>query len=365
MALSILRPLTDDFRRIIVIGDLNGNDEAFTRLLAKVRYTRNDILVILGDIVEQGPDSLRTLRHIMELSRQNPVYTVLGDQDIICKELLRNDRNEELLRYVLSKKSGLIWDMCQASNIRLRQDTNMFLVKQSLRVLYEREIAFICALPHIIEMKNFIFAHAQILPGELEAMKPMEVIRCDAFLDKGFSFDRYVVVGHWPVMLYHNEKRDANPIINKTRKIICMNGGISEKRDGQLNALVIPNGDAEEFEVYFEDALSKGRILNSQVAGEFCNSICWPNNEVRPLRKTGDFVYCRQESMERDFWIPKSFLHESDGKVYSDDITDYQLRVTFEDIVSIVEETSRGFLIKKDGVTGWYYGLMEPLGREY
>ena len=364
MAITVLRPTIDESRRIIVIGDINGNDEAFTRLLAKVRYMKNDILVILGDMVEQGPDSLRTLRHIMELSSHNAVYTVVGDQDIICKELLRNDRNEELLKYVLSKKSGLIWDMCQNSNIRLRPDTNMFLVKQSLRVLYEREIAFICALPHIVELKNYVFAHAQILPGDMEQMKPTEAIRCDAFLDKGFSFDRYVIVGHWPVMLYANEKRDANPIINRTRKIICMNGGISEKHDGQLNALVIANGDSEDFTVYSEDTLSKGRILNSQVAGEYCNSICWPNNEVRPLRRDKDFVYCRQESMDRDFWIPKSYLHEMDGKVYSDDITDYQLRVTYDDIVSIVEETSRGFLIKKDGVTGWYYGLMEPLSRD-
>lgn len=364
MALSVLRPVVDDFRRIIVIGDLNGNDEAFTRLLAKVRYMKNDILVILGDIIEQGPDSLRTLRHIMELSANNAVYTVVGDRDIICKELLRNDRNEELLRYVLSRKSGIIWDMCQNSNITLRENTNMFLVKQSLRVLYEREIAFICALPHVVELKNFVFAHAQILPGDIEEMKPTEVIRCDAFLDKGFSFDRYVIVGHWPVMLYDNEKRDANPIINRTRKIICMNGGISEKHDGQLNALVIANGVSEDFTVYYEDTLPKGRILNSQVAGEFCHSICAPNNEVRPLRKDKDFVYCRQESLERDFWIPKSYLHEQNGKVYSDDITDYQIRVTFEDVVSIVEETSRGFLIKKDGVTGWYYGLLEPLSND-
>lgn len=364
MALSILRPVIDDFRRIIVIGDLNGNDEAFTRLLAKVRYTRNDILVILGNIVEQGPDSLRNLRHIMELSENNQVYTVLGDRDTICKELLRNDRNDELLKYVLSKKNGLIWDMCEASNIPLKSNTNMFLVKQSLRVLYEREIAFICALPHIVETERFVFAHAQILPGNPENMKPTDVIRCDAFLDKGFSFERYVVVGHWPVMLYDQEKRDANPIINTSRKIICMNGGISEKRDGQLNALVIPNMNSTDFQTFYEDNLPKGRILNSQAAGEFCNTLSWPNNVVIPLRRTSDFVYCKQDRTDKNFWIPAKYLREINGVWYADDISDYQLRVTFEDIVSIVEETSRGFIIKKDGVTGWYYGLLEPLGSD-
>ncbi len=364
MAITVLRPTIDEFRRIIVIGDINGNDEAFTRLLAKLRYTRNDILIILGNMIEKGPDSLRTLRHIMELSTVNPVYTVLGDRDTICKELLRNDRNEQLLSYVLSKKSGLVWDMCQTSNIPLKPNTNMFLVKQSLRVLYEREIAFICALPHVVELKNFVFAHAQVLPGELENMKPSEAIRADAFLNKGFSFERYVVVGHWPVCLYNTGKRDQNPVINRMRKIISMNGGISEHRDGQLNALVIPNASSVDFKIYYEDNLPKGRILNSQPAGEFCNNLCAPDNQVRLLRRTADFAYCKQDKTDINFWIPAKYITMKDGQYYSDDITDYQIRVNYDDKVSIIEETTRGFLIKKDGVTGWYYGLLEPLGSD-
>ena len=364
MAVSILRPVLDETKRIIVIGDLNGNDEVFTRMLAKLRYTRNDILIILGNLVEQGPDSLRTLRHVMELSKVNPVYTLLGNRDIICKELIRNDRNEELLKYVLSKKSGLIWDMCKTSEITLRPDTNMFFVKQSLRVLYEREIAFVCAMPHILETERFVFAHAQILPGPLEEMKPVDVIKADAFLEKGFSFDKYVVVGHWPVTRYDLTKRDTNPIINRQRRIISMNGGISEQRDGQLNALVIPNSGADDFEIFREDSLPKGKILNSQMIGENAHTLTAPNNEVIPLRRTDDFVYCKQDMTDRNFWGPADFLHQKDGTWYSEDITDYQIPVTYGDIVSIVAKTSRGYYIKKDGITGWYYGMMESLSKE-
>ncbi|MBO7632401.1 MAG: metallophosphoesterase [Lachnospiraceae bacterium] len=363
MAVSVFRPVLDDTQRMIVIGDLNGNDEAFTRLLAKIGYTRKDTLILLGDLIEQGPDSLRTLRHVMELARVNPVYSVLGERDTICKELLRNDRNEELLRHILSKKSGLIWDMCKTSGITLRPDTNMLFVKQSLRVLYEREIAYICALPHIIETDRYIFAHAQILPGAPENMKPSEVIRADAFLDKGFSFDRYVVVGHWPVTRYDLTRRETNPIINRTRHIICMNGGISEERDGQLNALVLPK-ENEDFVIYSEDMLPKGKILNSQMPGEPGHTLTAPNNTVIPLRRTEDFAYCKQDKTDLNFWIPSDFLYEKNGKWYSEDITDYQLPVTYGDIVSIIAKTSRGYYVKREGVTGWYYGMMEPLSKE-
>lgn len=365
MAVTVLRPvIPDSVERIIVIGDLNGNDEAFTRLLAKIGYTKKDALFILGNLVEEGPDSLRTLRHVMELAASNPVYTVLGDRDVICKELLRNDRNDELLKYVLSRKSGLIYDMCQNSDITLKPDTNMFFVKQSLRVLYEREIAFVCAMPHIIETEHFLFAHAQVYPGKLEDMNPNEVIRADAFLDKGFSFDKHVFVGYWPVMLYNRYRRDANPYIVHKRKIVCMNGAISQKRDGQLNAVILHRDDPDirKAEFVYEDALPKGRILNSQPAGEFAHSVETPDNVVIPLRVVDDFTYCKQDKTDRNFWIPTSFLTEKDGVVYSDAITDYQIPVTFGDVVSVIATTSRGYLIKKDGITGWYYGMMDLSG---
>lgn len=359
MGIQIIRPKVDEFRRIIVISDIHGNYEAFSRLLQQLRYTRNDILVLLGNLVERGPESLRTLRYVMELSRTNPVYTLMGDVDPICREIMRNDRNQELLRYALNTKNSLIGDMCREAGIPLRLNTNMLFVKQSLRVIFQQELDFLCNLPHLMELPNFIFAHAQILPGALEDLSPAEVIRGDAFLNKGFSFDKYVIVGHWPVLLYDTKKRDANPIINRSRKIISINGGISRKRDGQLNALIIPNSNSFEFQTAYEDNLPKAKVLNSQFAGEYRNTICWPDNIVKPLRYSGDFVYCRHESTGKNHWIPKGFLTEKGGVWRTEDITDYQMKVTYEDMVSVVEDTSRGYLIKKDGITGWYYGLLE------
>ena len=364
MPISVIRPVIEPGRRIIVIGDINGNDEAFTKLLAKAEYSKKDILIILGNLVEEGPDSLRTLRHVMELSQNGDVYCLLGSSDVIVRELLRNDRNEELLQHILKNENCIIADMLKTCGIPLKKDSNMFLVKQSLRVLYEREIAFVCAMPHILETEHFMFAHAQVYPGNPEDMKPSEVIRGDAFLNKGFSFRKYVVVGHWPVMLYGGKLRKANPIVNSTRKIICLNGGISVQRDGQLNALIIPDESSEEFSFICEDMLPKGRVLNSQMAGETANTLTWPNNVVIPLERTGDFVYCKQDKTDLNFWVPESFLKCRDGVWYSEDITDYQIPVSYGEIVSVILKTSRGYLVKKNGVAGWYYGMLEPLGKE-
>ena len=64
----------------------------------------------------------------------------------------------------------------------------------------------------------------------------------DDFLDQGHSFSKWVVVGHWPVTLYHTDIPSAAPIILRDRKIISIDGGCVLKADGQLNAPDYPWG---------------------------------------------------------------------------------------------------------------------------
>ena len=49
---------------------------------------------------------------------------------------------------------------------------------------------------------------------------------------------------------------------------------------------------------------------------------------------------------------------------WCEDTSDYRLAVEPGDRLSIVEETSRGRLVKKDGVTGWYFGRLKGPERE-
>ena len=43
------------------------------------------------------------------------------------------------------------------------------------------------------------------------------------------------------------------------------------------------------------------------------------------------------------------------------DCTDYVLPLRADDLVGVVEETSRGYFVKHNGVSGWYFG---PLAEE-
>ena len=68
-------------RRIIAVSDIHGNLPYLKGLLKKIRFDADDILIIDGDFLEKGPDSLGTLRYIMQLSEAGNIYTVCGNCD--------------------------------------------------------------------------------------------------------------------------------------------------------------------------------------------------------------------------------------------------------------------------------------------
>ncbi len=64
-----------------VIGDVQGCYSQLEQLLALIQYDRNrDILWFTGDLVNRGPDSLRTLQFISKLPETT--ITVLGNHDL-------------------------------------------------------------------------------------------------------------------------------------------------------------------------------------------------------------------------------------------------------------------------------------------
>lgn len=365
MELKIDKPNIRADQRLIAVSDIHGNLTAFKALLSKVKFNTDDVLILAGDIVEKGSNSLDTLRYVMELSTSHTVFPICGNCDVICLEILKEDKNEELLKYILSRRNTLVGEMCRTLGIQLGRDSDMFAIKHVLRETFSKEIDFIRNMPHIVEIGDYVFAHAAIFPNRMEEMKPSQVMRADAFMEMGFRFDKYHVVGHWPVVLYCKEIPDCNPKVDQENKIISIDGGNVLKRDGQLNALLIPNNKEETFTSDYVDMLRKAKVLNTQTGGDSSYSIPWIDSGVKILRREKEFAYCEHKTTGYKMWIPNNYLTEEKDGWHTEDITDYQIPVTFGDIVSVTEDTSRGYLIKKDGVCGWYYGMLEYLPKGY
>ncbi len=57
--------------RILIIGDIHGQAEQFDRLLEKMAFSpEQDKLILLGDLIDRGPDSYDVLQRVIRLKRK-------------------------------------------------------------------------------------------------------------------------------------------------------------------------------------------------------------------------------------------------------------------------------------------------------
>ena len=78
----VSRALLGSSQRVLIVSDIHAHKDLFARLLEKARYTPNeDILIILGDMLEKGPQNLETLRFVKQLAENENVYPLIGNVD--------------------------------------------------------------------------------------------------------------------------------------------------------------------------------------------------------------------------------------------------------------------------------------------
>lgn len=357
---DILRLSIAPNRRILAVSDIHANLPYLEGLLKRTGFSSNDELIIVGDFLEKGADSLGMLRYIMQLAKLGNTHAVCGNCDDwsdIYHPLCRAENDENALRYMLWRKGGLLWDMCNVCGIDPFGIKDFSSVKSRLRRAFEAEWEFLESVPHAIETENFVFAHAGMRPDKpLSEHSVRELVRTDSFLTRGWSFDKWVIVGHWPVMLYGTDKVCANPIIDSEKKIISIDGGCVLKDDGQLNALIIPNRDSEDFGFIAYDPFEEKTVLHDQQGSRQSYYIRWGDSNVQVLERGEEFSRCRHVRTGYRMDILTKYLFTDNEYTDCNDCTDYVLPLKAGDRVKLVEKTSRGYFVKHEGCSGWYFG---------
>ena len=69
-----------------VISDIHGNLEKFNEILEKIHFTDNDVMYVIGDIVDMGDAPMELL---CDLSMRYNVIPIVGDHDLTALRLLR------------------------------------------------------------------------------------------------------------------------------------------------------------------------------------------------------------------------------------------------------------------------------------
>lgn len=291
--------------RLICISDIHGEMDLFKKLLDKVGFCDDDVLVLLGDLYNKGSQSHSCLKFIIEMDARPNVHVLRGNGD--------------------------------------RGTEDYFTTT---------ERAWMEALPHIIDGGEYVFAHAGLKPGSLHEQDVGFVTAAASFLDNAPAFEKWLVVGHWVVNSYCREIPCLNPIINEAKRIISIDGGCWWQNGGQLNAFMMQNGK------FYQDFVDKFQMVKVKTATEGKRgtlSFTWHDRFAKIVKPGPELSLVHHTKSGKEILAANSAIYQDhDGNTCAD-ATDHWLSVNPGDIVSVVERFSDRVFAKSSGECGWIW----------
>lgn len=188
-------------QRIYAVGDVHGCIDLFEALRAFIeeddaaRGPAETLVILLGDLVDRGPDSAGVLRSARAWQQQRAVRILCGNHE---EMFLRGRDDLEVLRHFLrhgGKETILSFGVDPAAFAAATMEE----AQQMLRDAVPADVlAFIETMEDRIALGDYLFVHAGVdprLPLEEQKTGELRWIR-EPFLSHPDSFGPVVVHGH-------------------------------------------------------------------------------------------------------------------------------------------------------------------------
>jgi hypothetical protein len=140
--------------RLIAIGDIHGCHAEFAELLDRLALARDDRLILLGDLVNRGPDSTK----VIDLARAAGALSLLGNHEL------------RLLNYRRTGAKAFLKENDLATFGQLRPEDWTYLEAMPLT--------------HYVEELGTVFVHGGFVPGEPWQNQPAAVVTRVQVIDR-------------------------------------------------------------------------------------------------------------------------------------------------------------------------------------
>jgi serine/threonine protein phosphatase 1 len=196
-------PRVPDDVRVYAIGDIHGCDAEFARLLAEIerdhasRGPKRKIIVLLGDLVDRGPDSAAVVERARTLAS--------GDTEV---RLLAGNHEEMLLRSCDGDAGSLRLFARNggretAQSYGIDEDAWNAADFEDLPALLQSAVpathrSFLNSMEEMVVIGDYVFVHAGIRPNVPLAEQRSEDLRWirERFLNHKFPHEKFVIHGH-------------------------------------------------------------------------------------------------------------------------------------------------------------------------
>ncbi len=347
------------YRRVIAVSDLHGDNDGFLGMLKQADFGEKDALVIVGDILEKGEQSLPLLRTVVRLAKAGNLYMVAGNNDTIFTEWYSGEVSDEDIRaYMNARERIVLREMADKLGMDYQTLSEVQALKAAIKEHYAAEISFLDSLPHILDTEYFTFVHAGLKPGPLTEQDRDYCLTATHFGAQTHRFEKPVIVGHWPASNYQNGIVNVNPYFNWDTNVISIDGGNNLKRWGQINYLVLQQ---DKIECGAFNHMPQFIALDDQEASKDPLTLEFPRTEVEIIREGETETVCFVPALNREMTVPKGELYTYKGKRYRYNMTTYRLPVKAGEVLSCCAVEPQGVLAMRDGIAGYYTGRYEFL----
>lgn len=204
--------------RIIFVGDIHGCYDDFMKLLKKVNYSPNDLIIATGDLVDRGEKSKEVIEFFI---KNGNALSVMGNHEF---------------KHI----NGLITKNQEATKLMMGD-------------FYTKALEYMKTLPHYIETEKFVVFHyatipwmkindvyekyPQLLTGSGSSNKKRYVLYKffpDGKWWKYYTGNKLIIFGH--ISIYENGKR----IYRLSENVYALDGSCVSD-DGELVALIYPD----------------------------------------------------------------------------------------------------------------------------
>ena len=90
-------------KNIYVLSDLHGHYNIFIKMLEKINFCKDDVLYILGDCCDRGPDSLKIYLYIQKFKN---IYLIKGNHEIMMRDAFKVDDPDSSQRRMWFQNGG-------------------------------------------------------------------------------------------------------------------------------------------------------------------------------------------------------------------------------------------------------------------
>lgn len=223
-----------------VMSDIHGCHNEMMTALAHWDKEK-EILVVLGDLIDRGPDSFKVIMTLDELKRQYPdrVVVLKGNHDESFTSWLLDTPEEDLAFYYMTSHDETIrsfYGHAQGDAQKFKRDSRKQRGKH-IRFLHKHFLHFLDRLPMVHETEHCIFVHAGInlsINDWRTDERCMNEIRNPFIYSKRLAPKR-VFFGHTPTGLIRDDHTDCSVWISQHGDKVGIDGGCS--MGGQLNAV--------------------------------------------------------------------------------------------------------------------------------